>query len=384
MKSTHKIYFKSSRILEDVRDNSVDLIVCSPPYPMIEIWDNQFSDMYPEINMYLEKGLGVKAFKSMHSELDKTWEESYRVLKNGGIACINIGDATRKIGNSFQLYPNHSRILNFCSNLGFSVLPEIIWHKQSNKPNKFMGSGMLPSNAYISHEHEYILILRKGPIRKFSEDEKKLRNQSAYFWEERNTWFSDIWMDLKGVDQTLNKKTETRDRSAAFPFELAYRLINMYSKQGDMILDPFLGTGTTTIAALTSNRNSIGYEIEENLKSLIEQRILGMKKFCNDVIYRRLYDHLIFITNRIKNDKEIKYRSKNYGFKVITKQEKEILFHFIKNIGKITDGLYEATYFKEYDLKKLIEELDSRFNINKSLFNDEFKPEPDIVQRKLF
>ena len=103
---------------------------------------------------------------------------------------------------------------------------------------------MYPGGAYVTLEHEYILILRKNGKRKFTtQPEKQNRRESAYFWEERNIWFSDIW-DLKGIRQDIQQK-DIRTRSAAFPFELAYRLINMYSVFGDTILDPFLGTGTT-------------------------------------------------------------------------------------------------------------------------------------------
>ena len=90
------------------------------------------------------KGNGLFAFELMHIELDKVWNEVFRVLKEGGIACINIGDATRTINKNFQLYSNHSRIINHCTKIGFSALPMILWRKQTNAPNKFMGSGMLP------------------------------------------------------------------------------------------------------------------------------------------------------------------------------------------------------------------------------------------------
>ncbi len=104
---------------------------------------------------------GNMAFELMHKELDKVWKEVYRFSRSGGIACINIGDATRKVNSSFKLYPNHARILQHCTNLGFHILPAILWRKQANAPNKFMGSGMLPVGAHVTLEHEHILILRK-------------------------------------------------------------------------------------------------------------------------------------------------------------------------------------------------------------------------------
>ncbi|MHC1591482.1 MAG: DNA-methyltransferase, partial [Candidatus Helarchaeales archaeon] len=198
--TTHEIRFQDSRNLEGIEDDSIDLVVTSPPYPMIEMWDELFTRLNPEIKIALENCSGQKAHHLMIEELNKTWKEIIRVLKEGGIACINIGDATRKLGNDFRLYSNHAKIIEYFEQAGMVVYPEIIWRKQSNKPTKFMGSGMLPTSAYVTQEHEYILIFRKGKARKFTAMNEK-RYESAYFWEERNKWFSDIWFDLKGAEQ---------------------------------------------------------------------------------------------------------------------------------------------------------------------------------------
>ncbi len=261
--------------MTQISTGSIDLVVTSPPYPMIEMWDGMFGEQNKKIQKALDTENGALAFELMNQELDRIWNEVFRVLIDGGIACINIGDATRKIGQHFQLYPNHSRVKHHCRSLGFQDLPSILWRKPSNAPNKFMGSGMLPPGAYITLEHEYILILRKGGIRKFKTEEEKInRRKSAFFWEERNLWFSDIWVGLKGVGQKIsNQNDDLRKRSAAYPFELAYRLINMFSVKGDTVLDPFFGTGTTMIAAMVSARNSIGYEIDPMYKEIIESRI---------------------------------------------------------------------------------------------------------------
>ena len=210
----------------------------------------------------------LQAFSLMHEELDAVWTEMYRVLKDGAFLCINIGDAVRTIDDKFQLFSNHSRILSFCTSIGFDALPVILWRKQTNAPNKFMGSGMLPAGAYITLEHEFVLVFRKGGKRCFdSPSEKMARQESAYFWEERNKWFSDIW-DFKGTTQKLNND-KVRKRSGAFPLELAYRMINMYSVRGDTVLDPFLGTGTTILAAMAACRNSIGVELDKEFKDVI-------------------------------------------------------------------------------------------------------------------
>ena len=204
------------------------------------------------------------------------------MLKNGRFACINIGDATRKVKDDFCLYPNHARVLTHLLKIGFSALPDILWRKQANTPNKFMGSGMLPAGAYVTLEHEYILIVRKGSKREFkTEAEKENRRESALFWEERNAWYSDVWSDIKGTEQKLSKAI-SRSRSGAFPFDLAYRLINMYAVKGDTVLDPFLGTGTTVTAAITSGRNSIGVEIDKSFQHILSPMAHYIVDFSND------------------------------------------------------------------------------------------------------
>lgn len=349
METTHKIIYDDSREMKEVKSNSVDLMITSPPYPMIKMWDKMFEVQNQEIGKAIKEHNGDLAFELMHKELDKVWKETYRVLRDGGVACINIGDATRKVNGSFKLYPNHARIITYCISLGFHVLPEIIWRKQSNKPNKFMGSGMLPVGAYITLEHEYILILRKGIKREFKTGEEKLHRQiSAFFWEERNIWFSDIW-DIKGDKQVLNNDN-VRERSASYPIELTSRLINMFSVQGDTILDPFLGTGTTTLGAIASARNSIGYEIDANFKEIIEERIKGIKKIANTYIDERLEKHREFMKKRSYLNSKNKYFNENYNFSVVTLQERNILIPKIKNIKKANDNLFEVEYQSNPDI----------------------------------
>ena len=328
--------------MHEIENESISLVVTSPVYPLIELWDDLFSTMNPEIEEALKEQNGSLAFELMHQELDKVWREVYRVLKIGGIACINVGDAVRTIGKEFRLYSNHSRILNFCLNLGFDALPEIIWRKPTNAPNKFMGSGMLPPNAYITLEHEFILILRKEGKRGFKKDSEKLnRQESAYFWEERNTWFSDLWF-VKGTSQALNNKT--RERSAAFAFDLAYRLVNMFSVKDDIVLDPFLGTGTTTLAAMSAERNSIGYELDSGFRSIINNRIENLVEFANRYIKDRLKKHETFVKERIANGKPLKYVNKVHHFPVITQQEINLAINSLKSIEEKELNHFEVIY----------------------------------------
>lgn len=330
--------------MSEITNESIDLMITSPPYPMIEMWDGLFSKQNSQIAEALKNNDGNGAFELMNQELDKVWNEVYRVLKKGGIACINIGDATRSINGRFQIYPNHSRILNHCLRLGFHALPQVLWIKETNKPDKFMGSGMLPVGAYVTLEHEFILILRKDGKREFkSIEEKQRRRESAFFWEERNTWFSDKWKNVNGVFQKLNNEN-LRERSAAFPFELAYRLINMYSIKEDIVLDPFLGTGTTTIASITSGRNSIGYEIDNNFEKVILSRVKISKEFANEYILNRLKNHSIFVIERIKSKGEPRYNNNFYDFSVVTRHEVDIIINRIFSIQLNPNRTYEVLY----------------------------------------
>lgn len=344
MKTNHKIIFSNSRKMDDVPSESVGLIVTSPPYPMIQMWDEMFCEQNPSIEAALKKAEGSAAFELMHKILDLVWNEVFRVLKYGGFACINIGDATRTINGNFALYPNHMRILKCALELGFSALPCILWRKQTNAPNKFLGSGMLPAGAYVTLEHEYILIVRKGPKREFKkEEDKKNRRESAIFWEERNSWFSDVWFDVKGTPQALNDK-DSRLRSAAYPFEVVYRLINMYSAKGDTVLDPFLGTGTTTFAAMASKRNSIGYEIDATLQDTIREMKNEIVPLSNEYIQNRLIRHIDFVIKRIKEKGAFKYKNKFYGFPVMTSQEKEIILNELIGFDDVSDDTFEVKY----------------------------------------
>jgi modification methylase len=332
----HQIVIGAAQNMNAVRDRSVALVVTSPPYPMIEMWDGIFSKQAPETGSAIEALDGNKMFELMHAELNKVWREVERVLMPGGIACVNIGDATRSLNNSFALYPNHSEIINSFRELGMVNLPNIIWRKQTNAPNKFMGAGMLPAGAYVTLEHEWILIFRKEGKREFKSQEEKIkRRESAFFWEERNIWFSDLW-DLKGTRQ-LMQKNASRLRSAAFPYDLAYRLINMYSLKDDLVLDPFLGTGTTILASVTSKRNSIGYEIDPKLYDLVKNNILETSpEFHNEILQNRIQSHREFIGKRqeVKGENALKYMNDNLNLPVMTRQETDISFEAVGEISQ--------------------------------------------------
>ena len=341
--SRHQFIITNSFKEFPLDDSSVDLVVTSPPYPMIEMWDSTFNP-YLDSN-YLDKNCETPsdAFQEIHSLLDKTWAQCLRVLKPGGFICINIGDATRTFRGEFSLFNNHARILQFFQNNGITNLPGVIWRKPTNSPTKFMGSGMLPAGAYVTLEHEHILIFRKDLKRKFGKPEKDIRSRSAYFWEERNQWFSDCW-EILGEKQSLTTRAD-RKRSAAYPLEIPLRLILMYSLAGDTVLDPFSGLGTTSIAALLFQRNSIAFEIDEKLheSALLSFKKHGTKEQFNQAILDRLKTHNEYVAS--KDQLFFTYLNKNLKTPVKTAQEKNLDMSLIKSIVR-DDQVITAQYRK--------------------------------------
>ncbi len=307
---------------------------------MIEMWDALFSALDPRIGSLLKElrvEAGAAAHERMHTLLDSTWAECFRVLRPGGLLCINIGDATRSLGGRFLLYSNHVRIASSCLSIGFEALPLILWRKQTNAPTKFMGSGMYPPGAYVTLEHEYILVFRKGEKRGFAAGgEVENRRESAYFWEERNIWFSDVW-DFKGSRQALGA-AGSRRRSGAFPFELAFRLVSMFSVRGDRVLDPFAGTGTTMLAAALCARNSVSFELDEGLAEAASANLLNSREGLRRYQEARVERHLDFVEERAAAGRECGYRSRHHGFPVVTRQETEILIELPKSIELEASG----------------------------------------------
>lgn len=304
-------------------DSSVQLVVTSPPYPMIAMWDEVFAELAPASRELLEAGRGFDAFEAMHGALDAVWAECARALSPGGFLCVNIGDATRSLGGELALYPNHARVIAAMLRLGLTPLPDILWRKPTNAPNKFMGSGMLPAGAYVTYEHEYILIFRKGGKRVFGGAARENRARSAFFWEERNLWFSDLWTDLRGAGQRLDREG-LRARSGAFPLELPARLIAMYSAYGDTVLDPFVGTGTTMMAALASGRSSVGVERVAELAPVVGQGLRAAVALGQERARARLAAHEDFVRARLAAGKTLAHRSAVYELPVMTGQERAL------------------------------------------------------------
>lgn len=344
MQTSHKVINTNSNNISMVPDKSIQLIVSSPPYPMVEMWDDGFIKQDAEIKTLMENERYADAFEKMHNILNSVWAECERVLVDGGFACINIGDATRTFNGKFQLFSNHAKVIECFQKLGFTLLPDIHWRKATNSPNKFMGSGMYPAGAYVTYEHEYILIFRKGEKRIFDKNERAMRQNSAYFWEERNIWFSDLW-SINGTKQDMPRGFD-RKRNGAYPIEVPYRLISMYSIYGDTVLDPFGGLGTTSIAAMLSGRNSISVDISSDFCTLMQMRLTDadLKNKLNNLIENRISQHENFINTLPKDKKSQCYANNNHHFAVKTKQEIDMRLYKIKDIlqDEAHTCIYEA------------------------------------------
>ncbi|HTP56134.1 MAG TPA: site-specific DNA-methyltransferase [Thermoplasmata archaeon] len=231
-----------ARRLDGLDDASVELIVTSPPHPMVPQWDALF------------RALGADDYRSMHGVLEDAWRAAYRVLVDGGLLVVVIGDALRRADDGFRLWPNHAETLLAAERVGFRPLPYALWKKPTNRPNAFLGSGFLPPNAYVTLDCEFVLVFRRGDPRRYTPHDAS-RAASRFTRAERDRWFSQVWSDIRGARQRSAGR-----RTGAFPTPLADRLVRMFSAVGETVLDPFAGTGTTVWAAAEAGRNAIGVE----------------------------------------------------------------------------------------------------------------------------
>ncbi|HTV57772.1 MAG TPA: site-specific DNA-methyltransferase [Verrucomicrobiae bacterium] len=243
-----------------VLPESVHLILTSPPYWTLK--EYRHSDAQ----------LGhVEDYDQFLEELDRVWKQCFDALVPGGRLICVVGDvclSRRENGGRHTVVPLHASIQEHCRGIGFDNLAPIIWHKISNAAYEVEGgSGFLGKpyepNAVIKNDIEFILMERKpGGYRAPDISTKVLSLISA---ENHKKWFQQIWTGVTGAS--------TKDHPAPYPLELAERLIRMFSFAGDTVLDPFLGTGTTTVAAAKWGRNSIGYEVDPHYFKLAEKRI---------------------------------------------------------------------------------------------------------------
>lgn len=256
MKTHHTIINGDSRYMKEIADHSVHLIITSPPYWQLKDYgtENQigFNDSY----------------ENYINNLNLVWKECHRVLHDGCRMCINIGDqfARSVYYGRYKVIPIREEIIKFCENIGFDYMGAIIWQKVTTTNTTGggvqMGSYPYPRNGILKIDYEFILIFKKlGEGPKPTKEQKELSIMTADEW---NSYFAGHW-NFPGVKQS--------GHLAMFPEELPRRLIKMFSFVGETILDPFLGSGTTSLAAKNLSRNSIGYEINPEFIPLIREKL---------------------------------------------------------------------------------------------------------------
>jgi DNA modification methylase len=258
--TTHRLYVGDARKMLNLKPESLHLVLTSPPYWTLK----EYRDSDAQLGH-------IEDYEQFLHELDKVWRQCFEALVPGGRLICVVGDvclSRRENGGRHTVVPLHASIQEHCRKLGFDNLAPIIWHKISNAVYEVEnGSGFLGKpyepNAVIKNDIEFILMERKsGGYRAPDISTKILSLISA---ENHKKWFQQIWTGVTGAS--------TKDHPAPYPTELAERLIRMFSFVGDTVLDPFLGTGTTTVAAAKWGRNSIGFEVDSHYLKLAENRI---------------------------------------------------------------------------------------------------------------
>lgn len=266
--TNHKIIFGDSRSLNKIKDKSVQLIITSPPYWQLKDYgtDNQigFNDSYED---YI-------------NNLNLVWSECYRVLADGCRLCINIGDqfARSVYYGRYKVIPIRTEIIRFCETIGMDYMGAIIWQKATTMNTSgggaVMGSYPYPRNGILKIDYEFILIFKKlGTPPKVTKEQKQ---KSIISKEEWNKYFASHW-NFNGTKQFKH--------IAMFPEELPKRLIKMFSFADETVLDPFAGSGTTSLAAMKLGRNSIGYEINQDFLPIMQEKFSSVTPMDFNIEY---------------------------------------------------------------------------------------------------
>ena len=329
IKTNHKIIRGDSRQMNELSDNSVNLVITSPPYWQLKDYGTDDQIGYND------------SYENYINNLNLVWQECYRVLQNGCRLCVNIGDqfARSVYYGRYKIIPIRTEIIKFCETIGFDYMGAVIWQKSTTMNTSggatIMGSFPYPRNGIIKLDYEFILLFKKIGIPE--KIDKNLKELSEMTKEEWNTYFQGHW-NFNGVRQD--------GHIAMFPEELPKRLIKMFSFVGDTVLDPFVGSGTTSLAAKNLGRNSAGYEINTKFIEMIKQKLdVGIgKMFDNSVInfinqekintnFKDQISKLPYIfKDPIKLDKKVDPKKLQFGSRIDENKKQRDEFFTIKKV----------------------------------------------------
>jgi site-specific DNA-methyltransferase (adenine-specific) len=326
----HKIIIGDSRRMAEVKDKSVQLVVTSPPYWQLKDYGHKeligYKDTYEE---YI-------------NNLNLVWNECHRVLSPGCRLCVNIGDqfARSVYYGRYKIIPIRTEIIKFCETIGFDYMGAIIWQKVTTTNTTggatIMGSFPYPRNGIVKLDYEFILIFKKlGDSPKVSKERKEKSKLTTKEW---NEYFYGHW-NFPGERQ--------KKHLAVFPEELPKRLIKMFSFVEDNVLDPFLGSGTTILAAKNLGRNSVGYEINSEFLPIIKKKLdtekgelfkkdgyfLTIEKTKTSIDFRAESNKLPYIfKDPVKFDKKVDPKKLRFGSKIDGKEKPNGNFYSVKKI----------------------------------------------------
>jgi DNA modification methylase len=319
------IIIGDSRKMEELKDESVHLVITSPPYWQLKDYGNGsqigFNDSYED---YI-------------NNLNLVWKECYRVLHKGCRLCVNIGDqfARSVYYGRYKVIPIREEIIKFCETIGFDYMGAIIWQKvttcNTTGGATIMGSFPYPRNGIIKLDYEFILVFKK--LGEPPEVNRDIREKSKLTLEEWNEYFYGHW----------NFSGERQDKHLAmFPEELPKRLTKMFSFVGDTVLDPFLGSGTTCLAAMKLERNSIGYEVNEDFLSIIKEKLNIDKKPSDFKIifkkkksigFKEEISKLPYIfKDPVRFDKKIDPKKLKFGSKIDNSDNQRETYYSVKEV----------------------------------------------------
>ena len=255
------VYFADSRDMSNLKNDSVHLMVTSPPYFNAKEYSKDYSG----------KDLGnISDLDVWFAEINKVWQEVFRVMQPGRKIFINIMNLPIKMEASFRTLNLVGRTIDDCEKIGFVFKRDIVWHK-TNGVRAHFGTYPYPGGILINNMHEFILEFQKPNPKHID----KYGHLSTTI-KEKSKMSKDFWLSLKNTDVWLMKPEKSgngRKHKAPYALELPYRLIKAYSYLTETVLDPFLGSGTTLKAAATLGRNGIGYEINRSFEKIIDENL---------------------------------------------------------------------------------------------------------------